>query len=103
MNLNYLYWVWFIFAAVFLYLAYMQWRLSQEPLRSFFMREHSTETTMSEDGEQIESLTKEAVDDFNKYLDMLNNRNKRHYTAAAIGYFVAAFISLASMFIMLST
>jgi hypothetical protein len=46
-------------------------------------------------------LTKEAVDDFNQYLLMINERNKKHYTAAAVGYFVASFLSLVSMFIML--
>lgn len=102
MSTTLLYPIWFLFAAIFLYLAYMQYRLSQEPLRTFYMREHSTEMTEDEDGQKVETLTKEAVDDFNQYLEMINQKNKKHYTASAIGYAIASFLSLVSMFILLS-
>ena len=92
--------IWFIFAAVFLYLAYTQWRLAQDPLRPFYMRENRTETVMTEDGKAVEQLNTTGVEEFNKYLEMVNARNKKHYTAAAVGYFVASAISLISMFLM---
>ena len=99
---NFLYPIWFFFTAIFLYLAYMQYRLSKEPLRTFYMREHATELGESKDGDRVEMLTKDAVEDFNQYLVMINERNKKHYTASAVGYFVASFLALVSMFIMLS-
>jgi hypothetical protein len=92
--------IWFIFSAVFLYLAYTQYKQSQDPLRPFYMRENRTETVMTEDGKAVEQLTASGVEEFNKYLEMANSRNKKHYTAAAVGYFVASAISLVSMFLM---
>ncbi len=88
--------IWFILAAIFAYLAYMQWRLSGEPLRTFAFRDRDREPGEAESDE----ITKKTVDDFNNYLEMINFRNQKHHQMAAIGFFVAVFLSLVSMFMM---
>lgn len=87
--------IWFILAAIFAYLAYMQWRLSSEPLRTFAFRDRDREPSEAES----EEITKKTIDDFNNYLEMVNFRNQKHHQMAAIGFFVAVFLSLVSMFL----
>lgn len=87
--------IWFILAAIFAYLAYMQWRLSGEPLRTFAFRDRDREPGEAES----EEITKKTIDDFNNYLEMVNFRNQKHHQMAAIGFFVAVFLSLVSMFL----
>jgi hypothetical protein len=74
-RMNLIFPIWFILAAIFAYLAYMQWRLSQELLRTFHFRNRGN------------------------YLEMINFRNKKNHQMAAIGFFVAVFLSLVSMFL----
>jgi hypothetical protein len=73
----------------------MQWRLSQEPLRTFHFRDRAKEDA----GEQSEELKRETIVEFNNYLEMINFRNKKNHQMAAIGFFVAVFLSLVSMFL----
>ena len=87
--------IWFILAAIFAYLAYMQWRLSGEPLRTFTFRDRDREPGEAES----EEINKKTIDDFNNYLEMVNFRNQKHHQMAAIGFFVAVFLSLVSMFL----
>jgi cytochrome c1 len=89
--------IWFILAAIFAYLAYMQWRLSQETMRAFSFR---TRDGKEPEGDPYEPLSKETVQEFNNYLEMINFRNKKFHQSAAIGFFVAVFLSLVSMFLM---
>lgn len=86
--------IWLLLAAIFSYLAYMQWRLSQESLRTFVFRDRES----GEGGEASQELTRETIEQFNNYLEMLNYRNQKHHQTAAIGFFVAVFLSLVSMF-----
>ena len=87
--------IWFLLAAIFAYLAYMQWRLSQEPLRTFAFRDRDKEPGEAES----EELSKKTIADFNNYLEMINFRNQKHHQMAAIGFFVAVFLSIVSMFL----
>jgi len=93
--MNLIFPIWFILAAIFAYLAYMQWRLSQEPLRTFHFRNRAKDEAESESPE----LNRETVVEFNNYLEMINFRNKKNHQMAAIGFFVAVFLSLVSMFL----
>lgn len=93
--MNLIFPIWFILAAIFAYLAYMQWRLSQEPLRTFHFRERGKDEADAESPE----LNRETVVEFNNYLEMINFRNKKNHQMAAIGFFVAVFLSLVSMFL----
>lgn len=88
--------IWFIFAAVFAYLAYMQWRLSQETLRPFHLRDRGP---LDSEG-KAPALTAEQIEEFNQYLESMNARNKRNHTAAAAGFFIATVISLITMVLM---
>jgi uncharacterized BrkB/YihY/UPF0761 family membrane protein len=90
--MNVIFPIWFLLAAIFAYLAYMQWRLSQDELRDFVFRDR--------DGGEPESeeLSRETIEQFNNYLEMQNFRNKKNHQTSAIGFFVAAFLSLVSMF-----
>ncbi len=90
--------IWFILAAIFAYLAYMQWRLSQEPLRTFHFRKRGRE----EMDEESPELDRETIVEFNNYLEMINFRNKKNHQMAAIGFFVAVFLSLVSMFLVVT-
>jgi len=93
--MNLIFPIWFILAAIFAYLAYMQWRLSQEPLRTFHFRDRGKDEGDSESPE----LNRETIGEFNNYLEMINFRNKKNHQMAAIGFFVAVFLSLVSMFL----
>lgn len=90
--MNVIFPIWFLLAAIFAYLAYMQWRLSQEDLRPFVFRDRDAE------GAESEEITRETIEQFNNYLEMQNFRNKKNHQTSAIGFFVAAFLSLVSMF-----
>lgn len=90
--MNVIFPIWFLLAAIFAYLAYMQWRLSQEDLRPFVFRDRDGQDSGSEE------VTRETIEQFNNYLDMQNFRNKKNHQTSAIGFFVAAFLSLVSMF-----
>jgi hypothetical protein len=94
-RMNLIFPIWFILAAIFAYLAYMQWRLSQEPLRTFHFRKRGKEETEGEEPE----INRETIVEFNSYLEMINFRNKKNHQMAAIGFFVAVFLSLVSMFL----
>ncbi len=93
--MNLIFPIWFILAAIFAYLAYMQWRLSQEPLRTFHFRNRGKEDA----GDESSEVNRETIVEFNNYLEMINFRNKKNHQMAAIGFFVAVFLSLVSMFL----
>ena len=94
--MNVIFPIWFILAAIFAYLAYMQWRLSQETLRTFHFRSREGQDPVDESKAEV---NKETIQEFNNYLEMVNFRNKKHHQSAAIGFFVAVFLSLVSMFL----
>jgi hypothetical protein len=93
--MNLIFPIWFILAAIFAYLAYMQWRLSQELLRTFHFRDRNKDDA----GKESPELNRETIVEFNNYLEMINFRNKKNHQMAAIGFFVAVFLSLVSMFL----
>lgn len=93
--MNLIFPIWFILAAIFAYLAYMQWRLSQEQLRTFHFRDRNK----AEAGTETPEINRETIQEFNNYLEMINFRNKKNHQMAAIGFFVAVFLSLVSMFL----
>lgn len=77
-------------------MAYVHWRQSNSLIRPFFAR--GLEETMSKDRETISALTK-FIADFNKYLEMVNASNKTMNRNAAVGYFVAAAVSVLALFL----
>jgi hypothetical protein len=94
-RMNLIFPIWFILAAIFAYLAYMQWRLSAEPLRTFHFRNRGKDDV----DEGSSEVNRETIVEFNNYLEMINFRNKKNHQMAAIGFFVAVFLSLVSMFL----
>ncbi|HSR48164.1 MAG TPA: hypothetical protein VLL77_09300 [Anaerolineales bacterium] len=94
--MQYLYPVWFFFAAVFSYLAYVHWRQSNTTIRHFFTR--GLEDSKAQDPETFSVLAK-FIADFNKYLEMVNASNKTMNRNAAVGYFVAAAVSVLALFL----
>jgi hypothetical protein len=94
--MNVIFPIWFILAAIFAYLAYMQWRLSQEPLRTFQFRSREGQEPLDESKVEV---NKDTIQEFNNYLEMVNFRNTKFHQSAAIGFFVAVFLSLVSMFL----
>jgi hypothetical protein len=94
-----LYPVWFIFAAVFSYLGYKHWQFSETPLRPFFHRDIDE----AEDPPGIipkeDELARDVVRDLNNYIEKMNDISMRRNRAAALGYFIAAAICVASILI----
>lgn len=85
--------VWFFFAALFTYLAYTSWRLSAEDLRSFDFRDDPEEGEI----DPAAPLTRKQVEDFNKYIESSNVKNRGRYQRSTIWYFAAAVVALISV------
>ncbi|HET7009289.1 MAG TPA: hypothetical protein VFI11_00815 [Anaerolineales bacterium] len=92
--MQYLYPVWFFFAAVFSYFAYVHWRLSSTAIRPF-------KTRGVEEGKASEAsaLISEFVHDFNSYLETVNGQNRAMNRNATVGFFVAAVVSIIALFL----
>ena len=93
--------LWFLISAIFAYLAYMHWRLSETPLRLFDLREEGGPGSGEETGEV--QLSEKSIGDFNNYLEMTNRKYRSQHRVSAIGYFIAVFLGLASLFLMSGT
>lgn len=85
-----LYPLWLIFTAVFFTFAYQHWRLSQQDVRPFRLREHESS---GEAGEVI----KDFVQDYNQYLETVNAIHRGRNRVAMVGYFVAGLLALLSL------
>lgn len=94
--MQYLYPVWFFFAAVFSYLGYAHWRQSTTSVRPFYTRGMEEGKTGNS---EAASLLADFLRDFNKYLEMLNASAKATNRNAAVGYFVAAAVSVLALFL----
>jgi hypothetical protein len=84
------YFVWLIFAAVFLYFGYVHWQMSRTSIRSFHFR---SEPGVDPAASQV---LQGFVKDFNNYLDITNKMEKQRNTVAAAGFLVAGFLALIS-------
>lgn len=82
--------LWLIFAAVFFTFAYQHWRLSQQDVRPFRLREHEETGAAGE-------VIKDFVHDYNQYLETVNEINRNRNRVAMIGYFVAGLLALLSL------
>jgi len=98
----FLYIIWLLFAAVFLYLAYATWQQSQDDLRPFSLRERDREISLPKTGEGDQ--TGEAfVAEFNSYLEKINSQNRKRLQASAVAYFIAGIISIINLIPMFLT
>lgn len=89
-----LYPIWLIFAALFFTFAFQHWRLAQRPVRPFRLREGDFE---GEAGRVIKSF----VEDWNRYLEDVNQNNGDKHRIAMIGYIVAGALAVFSMVLLL--
>ena len=94
--MQYLYPVWFFFAAVFSYFAYVHWRQSNMSIRPFTSR--GLEEGKGK-GSEAPPLIAEFVRDFNKYLETANETNRNMNRNATIMYFVAVVVSVIALFL----
>jgi len=94
--MQYLYPVWFFFAAVFSYFAYVHWRQSNMSIRPFTAR--GLEEGKGK-GSEAALLIAEFVRDFNKYLETANETNRNTNRNATIMYFVAVVVSVIALFL----
>jgi hypothetical protein len=83
--------IWFFFMAVFFYLGYAYWRSSQNELRKFYIRNKPKE---DEEGYQAFQVIEEFVEQFNSYLDAVNESAKNNNVVASAGFFFAGLASL---------
>jgi len=92
-----LYILWLFFAAFFLYFAYLNWRQSREDIREFSIRNRDPDAQPAGAAAEISQANRDFSQDFNRYLDSVNQHNRSRHRAAAIGYTVSGAISLLSM------
>jgi hypothetical protein len=94
--MQYLYPVWFFFAAIFSYFAYVHWRLSSSTIRPF--RARGLEEGKAK-GSEASGLIGEFVRDFNSYLETVNGLNRGMNRNAMVAFFVAAVASVIALFL----
>jgi Flp pilus assembly protein TadB len=92
-----LYILWLFFAAFFLYFAYLNWRQSREDIRKFTIRNRDPDTQDAGPDADISQANLDFAQDFNRYLDSVNQHNRSRNRAAAIGYTVSGAVALISM------
>ena len=92
-----LYVLWLFFAAFFLYFAYLNWRQSSEDIREFQIRNRDPDAQDAVPEANLSQANINFSQDFNRYLDSVNQHNRSRHRAAAIGYTVSGAISLLSM------
>lgn len=85
--------IWGLFAALFFYLGYVRWRASSDVVRPFKVRGLNE----GEKKEIGEADLGEFFEDFNSYVQGINDKNKKDNLSASAGFFVAGFASLISM------
>lgn len=91
-----LYPVWLIFAAVFFTFGYQHWRLAQQEIRPFRMRQGGEPATQA--GKDAHSVLVDFVQDFNQYLEMVNGADRGKHRVAMIAYIVAGLVALVSAY-----
>jgi hypothetical protein len=89
--------IWLFFAAFFLYFAYVHWRQSGQDIRQFTIRNRNPETEGEDPEAGLSQANLDFAQDFNRYLDSVNEGNRSRHRAAAIGYAVAGVVALISM------
>ena len=92
-----LYILWLFFAAFFLYFAYINWRQSKEDIREFMVRNRDPEAQAQSAEAELSQANLNFVQDFNRYLDSVNQHNRSRHRAAAIGFGVSGLVALVSM------
>jgi hypothetical protein len=92
-----LYPIWLFFSAFFLYFAYTHWRQSQEDIRQFTIRNREPDAQGEKPEAAISQGNLDFAQDFNRYLDSVNQHNRSRHRAAAIGYAVSGIVALVSM------
>jgi hypothetical protein len=92
--MQYLYPIWFFFAAVFSYFAYVHWRLANTTIRPFKARGLDEGKASEASG-----LISEFVRDFNSYLETVNSLNRGMNRNATVAFFVAAVVSVIALFL----
>ena len=92
-----LYVLWLFFAAFFLYFAYLNWRQSREDIREFKIRNRDPDTQDTPPEANLSQANLDFSQDFNRYLDSVNQHNRSRHRAAAIGYTISGAVALVSM------
>jgi hypothetical protein len=92
-----LYVLWLFFAAFFLYFGYINWRQSKEDIREFQIRNRDPNAQDAPPEASLSQANLDFTQDFNRYLDSVNQHNRSRHRAAAIGYTISGFVALVSM------
>ena len=99
--MNFIYPVWLIFTAFFMYFAYINMRQAGQGIRPFTFRKRGQDPDEDPEAE-ISKANLRFAHDFNAYLDSVNVANTKRHRAAAAGYLIAGLLSFASVFLFLS-
>jgi hypothetical protein len=94
--------VWIVAALLFLYFAFVFWRYSNMPLRSFRPRPPEDagegEAEPAAEGEPEKDLPEGFMEDWEGYLRAINETNKTRFRVAALAFLLAAVTALAGLF-----
>lgn len=96
--------VWLLIGFSFLYFSFIFWQYSKMPIRSFVFRPSRTGSATDDKAEQEETgepqtLTTEAVLEFEGYLRSINHTIKTRFRIGAFGFLIAALGALIAMFL----
>lgn len=98
-----LYPIWLFLSAIFFYFAYVNWRQAQSSLRPFQFRHRPGPEGEAGKEAEMDPVIKDFVGDFNRYLDSVNDSNRRQRRATAVGFMIAGVVALVSMFVILGS
>ena len=87
---------WITLTVVFFYFAFVYWRYSTSPMRSFIFR-NIEEAQQVEGGESV--LPEEFRRDLEGFLASIDKTNKTRYRVAAAGFLIAGINALANLFL----
>ena len=93
-----MFWItWITLTVVFFYFAFVYWRYSTTPIRSFIFR--NIEETQQVEGSESETsqLSDEFRRDVEGFLASVNKTNKIRYRVAAAGFLIAGINALANI------
>ncbi len=99
--MTYVYPLWFLLAAFFLYLAFATWRDSREDLRAFVIRKRPQGASVEGAGSESAESRQQFASELNEYVTSVNDHHRRRQRFGAVTYTVSGILSLVSMFLLL--
>ncbi|NIM93743.1 MAG: hypothetical protein GTO18_08540 [Anaerolineales bacterium] len=91
--------IWLLIAVIFFYFSYRFWHYSNQPLRSFTIRERFGSYQAQPEETEGDIAIKQFLHEFEGYLASVNTTNKARYRLGTLGFLVAGFAALVAAII----